>query len=406
MWSQLGREERAAWGLYKGSGSQAYRVQLDLRGMVTQCSCPSRKYPCKHGVGLVAMMAEQPDHIPVAAMPDWVAEWITAREEKAKKAEERSSRVVDEEARARRVELREGRVTQGLEELALWLKDLVKQGLVQAPTRPYTFWDQPAARLVDAQAPGVARLVRELGAIAGSGENWQDRMVQAVGRLWLLLQAWRKLEDLEEGVQADVRAAVGFTVPTELVLASPAVRDSWLVAGQRDTQTERMTTRRTWLLGLLSGRRALVLEFAMPGGGFLPAFEVGGVMDAELCFYPSAAPLRALLKAHYVSMQRPGMMLGAGSIAACCESFGARAAANPWTERQPAALKDVVPVRRGVEWFLRDETGALPAVEDVQLLALSGGRPLEVFAEWDGVRLHPLLAVRNGRFIKLRELPA
>jgi len=35
------------------------------------------------------------------------------------------------------------------------------------------------------------------------------------------------------------------------------------------------------------------------------------------------------------------------------------------------------------------------------MIALSGGKPLEVFGEWDGHALLPLSAVGEGRFVEL-----
>ena len=39
------------------------------------------------------------------------------------------------------------------------------------------FWQNMAARMVDSQAPGLARRVRELGELASSGEGWQSRVL-------------------------------------------------------------------------------------------------------------------------------------------------------------------------------------------------------------------------------------
>lgn len=398
MWSELGRDDRAAWGLYAGSAAEPYRVQADVAARVTHCTCPSRRYPCKHADALLAMLESAPERFPLEEPPEWVAGWLAGREAKTSR---RAQGVVDEAARVKRVEQREARVTQGLDELELWLRDLVQQGLVQAPSKPYTFWENAGARLVDAQAGGAARMVRELGAIAVGGVGWQERMVRALGRLTLLIQAWRRIEQLPEAAQADVRSVVGFTVSQEAALATEPVRDAWLVAGQREVLGERLATRRTWLLGQISKRPAMLLEFGMQEGGLPPALPVGSVMDAEICFYPGAAPLRALVKANYGSMERPGELPCATSVAECQAALAARYAANPWTERQPAPLRGVVPVGEGQQWVLRDESGALPSFEHSHLLGVSGGRPVDVFAEWDGVKLAPLLVVKGRRFVRL-----
>jgi hypothetical protein len=111
---------------------------------------------------LLLLLAEQPGLFTAGEPPDWVTKWLASR---SQRAESRESAVVDEVARAKRVEQRASRISQGLDELELWLRDLVQQGLASSPSRGFEFWDRPAARLVDAQAPGAARRVRDLATL-------------------------------------------------------------------------------------------------------------------------------------------------------------------------------------------------------------------------------------------------
>jgi hypothetical protein len=80
-------------------------------------------------------------------------------------------------------------------------------------------------------------------------------------------------------------------------------------------------------------------------------------------------------------------------------------ALQPWLERLPVALNGVVPLAYGVadgrRWLIRDRAGlALPLAggEHWTLLALSGGRPVDLVAEWDGEGLLPLSAVASGTY--------
>ncbi|HYN92415.1 MAG TPA: SWIM zinc finger family protein, partial [Pilimelia sp.] len=45
------------WGLCQGSGAQVYQTCIELGGPAYRCSCPSRKFPCKHAVGLLLLWA-------------------------------------------------------------------------------------------------------------------------------------------------------------------------------------------------------------------------------------------------------------------------------------------------------------------------------------------------------------
>src|SRR5260370_40918223 len=83
-WSGLGQNGRAVWGLCQGSGSMPYQTQADLSGPAFRCSCPSRKFPCKHALGLLLLAASSPAAVPQASeSPGCVAQWLASREQRA-----------------------------------------------------------------------------------------------------------------------------------------------------------------------------------------------------------------------------------------------------------------------------------------------------------------------------------
>ena len=138
---------------------------------------------------------------------------------------------------------------QGLAELERWLSDLVRGGVAAAPSRSYAYWDAAAARLVDAQAPRLARRVRELAGAALARDEWTERLVGDLGRLALLVDAARHLDELPPDLGAEVRSQLGFTVASEDVARGEPVEDDWHVVGQVLLEEERLRTRRTWLVG-------------------------------------------------------------------------------------------------------------------------------------------------------------
>ena len=54
-WVLLEHSDRAIWGHCQGSGKTPYQTVVDTKNIAFKCSCPSRKFPCKHGVGLLFM---------------------------------------------------------------------------------------------------------------------------------------------------------------------------------------------------------------------------------------------------------------------------------------------------------------------------------------------------------------
>lgn len=406
-WKELGQADTAAWGAIQGSGKDPYRVRIDLTEPAFKCSCPSRKFPCKHGLGLLLILAEHADAIPKGEPPDWVAEWLAQRakrqETKVSKAAE--TREVDVEAQAKRVAKRQARVEDGIDELSLWLQDLVRQGLGTAQAQPLTYWESMAARLVDAQVPGLARHVRRLGEIVSSGECWQDRSLAAVGRMHLLCEAHRRITELSADVQADVRVAVGWTVPKEELLKLPRQTDIWCVLAQRVEGEEQLRVQRTWLLGVASRRLALILQFAAGTQGFEQTFRVGAQFGCELVYYPGAVPLRAILVGERSDpIEPPKPLPRAASLPDALGEYARALAQQPWLETWPMRVNELVPTVRAEpgKLLLCDERGrGLPTVDRFagvwHLLAISGGAPLEIFGEWDGDALRPLTAVSNDR---------
>ncbi|MBX6752159.1 MAG: SWIM zinc finger family protein, partial [Micromonosporaceae bacterium] len=229
-------------------------------------------------------------------------------------------------------------VDAGVSELERWLADQVRAGLAAAGRADYRHWDSMAARLVDAKAPGLAGSVRRLASVAGAPE----RLFTEVSLLWLLVRAYRRLAELPPGLAETVRSRIGFPVATADVLAGPRVRDEWAVLGVRDEIDERLTVRRVWLRGR-SGQYALVLSFAAPGQS-LPADLVPGTsIDASLCFYPGARPLRA---PHGLSTVRA---LGRGQVGAAMTPWATLLAAAGAARPLPFARRAAA-AGRGGRW--------------------------------------------------------
>ncbi|HEY9880564.1 MAG TPA: SWIM zinc finger family protein [Leptolyngbyaceae cyanobacterium] len=400
-WVSLGTTPAAVWGECQGSGKNPYRTQIDLSEPAFRCSCPSRKFPCKHGLGLFLLLAEQPQGFTQQEPPDWVAEWLASRtqrdQKQAQKQVEQKEQGADPQAQAKRTAARQQKISAGLQELRLWLEDRVWQGLATLPQESYPFWDGMAARMVDAQAPGLARRLRDLAGAVHSGPSWCDMTLAGMGQLYLVLEGYERLEALPLQVQADLRMQIGWPVSQEEVLAGKAHADLWLVLGQRTLLEDRLRVRRTWLYGLGRSTSALLLDFAYGQQPFEQTLLPGTCLEAELVFYPSAYPLRALVKTRQEAVPLSKAPPGHGEIKDAIASYSQAFTACPWIEQFPLLLQSVVPLCDGERWLLQDAQGVvLPLAKGMdsqqrwQLLALSGGHPLTLLGEWDGAGLLPL----------------
>lgn len=394
-WSGLGQSPAALWGLCQGSGKNPYQVQVDLAEPAFRCSCPSRKFPCKHGLGLMLLWVESATDFPQTEPPGWVSDWLVGRQQRSEKKQEKSQRPVDTLAQARRAAQRNEKVDQGVAFLQTWLRDLLRQGLSGLPSWPAKRWEEVAARLIDYQAPGLARQVERLRDLAG-GPQWQARLPGPLGRLHLLLEAYTRREQLGPQLQAEIRSRIGWTQSQEEVLQTAPLTDHWLVVGQQAKEEELVSVLRTWLWGRTSGRAALLLEFAAGGRPLTRTLQPGMAFAGELCYFAGAFPLRALVRSRQnLESWEPQ---GWDDLSHMQTAYAEALAHNPWVEEFPVLLG-------GLRWTtpptaLVDSQGqALPCRESEfcwRMLGSSGGRPGTLFGEWDGERLRVLSAWYEG----------
>ncbi len=408
QWRNLGRNDEALWG--ECQGSALYQVRVDLSSLSVKCSCPSHKFPCKHGLGLMLLAATTPNALAEGQPPQWVADWLakrhaTAEAHKAAAAAKPPEVVAAE--KAKRADKRMAQVTKGIEQLDLWLCDLMRNGLASVETQPATFWENQAARMVDAKAPGIAGRLRRMAGIPGATRDWPERLLDELGRLALLTHAFSRLDALDPPLREDVRQLIGWTLDQEEVAhLGTRVSDDWAVLGQWVEDEGHVRTQRTWLRGITSGQPALVLQFAVNVQPFVEMIVCGIRTHAELIFWPSANPVRARFETHEGAPQAlEGTLPGAQSIGAALAGVAASLARQPWQDRFLCMLGPVTPIYQtegdDERWLVRDEDGAvLPLAGDDhwKLLAVSGGYPVELAGEWDGYALRPLGVMAEGRY--------
>jgi hypothetical protein len=256
-----------------------------------------------------------------------------------------------------------------------------------------------AARLIDAQAPGAARLVRNLAGYLGDPE----RLLAELGLLRLLTAGFPRLDSLPAELAGTLRLRVGLPVSAEEVRASPPVRDRWQVLGVRDELEDNLMVRRVWLRGATTGRPALVLSFAGPGQVFVTDLVLGTELDADLCFYPEH--LRVLIAQRHAPAAPITAVGAARPVAAAMREYAEALAADPWLERWPMVLGGVVPARVGDQWCLTDGGDGVPldpaAGAPWRLVAAAGGRPVTVAGEWTAAGLRPLSVWLGDRLVAL-----
>ncbi len=408
-WSAAGRDAAGVlWGLYGQGGAPGLRVVVDTAAEAAWCACAEAAPPCGHVRGLLLRWCAGPSALPRSTAPGWVAERLgeglgapddgrAGRSSPAGAPGGGSGRTADREAR-RRAERRAARITAGATELEQRLADLLHEGLASAERAGGGLWEEAAARMVDAQAPGLAARVRELGTLPGSGADWPVRLLEECALLHLLNRAWLGRDRLPGPLAATVRTRVGLPSAAD----GTAVADSWLVLSRQDTSEGGLTTRRIWLHGRESGRTVLLLSFGAAGRAPGLSLPVGRVLRAAVTPHGGSGRLRGELAEPHgppTAADRPPP--GGTSCAAAAAAYGRALADDPWAESRPVVLGPVVPVPAGEGWQLADGEGAdaLPIAPAAaagpglwRLVALSGGRAVTVFGELGHRGFVPLAA--------------
>jgi hypothetical protein len=408
-WLEMGKAEAGIWGLFQGSGRNAYKVRIDIVEPAFRCSCLSKKQPCKHAIALFVRWTLHQKLFTETIPPDWMAKWLKDR---AKKSQPSATVVttIDREAQAERIEKRQKKIEAGMQALQLWLHDLGHNGLATVQNQPYSYWDNVAGRMVDAQAPAVAKMLREMaGGPLASSPNWSEKMLNKLSQLYLLTKAYDRHDQLSPSQQADLRMAVGWGYKQADLNDESAVFDEWFVVGQAETQEERLKVQRTWLWGKSTKKFALVMAFAHGLNPLPNELPLGKKRHGEVVFYPATVAMRGVMVAGdeaWGGFGEADCLSMASSVNSNLRQYSQVIAQNPWLSHFPFALVNVVPISHNQRWFVQDHDQRLPISprfpDEWALSALSGGHPISLFGEWDGDTFLPLSGMVSGRWFNCR----
>jgi len=148
-------------------------------------------------------------------------------------------------------------------------------------------------------------------------------------------------------------------------------------------------------------RTARAGALVAPVGQALPTeLLVGTTVDAQLCFYPGAVPLRALVAVR--GELGPPTAPRADSIGAALRGYAEALAGDPWLDRWPMLLAAVVPTTSALVEEDGTALGLDPRVGGSwPLIAAAGGRPCRVMCEYGPAGARPLAAWVEGRLVRL-----
>ena len=427
-WPTLAHDAGAGllWGECQGSGATPYRVIVSPDDVGYKCTCPSRKFPCKHVLAVMWMHCDKPERFEQGPSPDWVQDWLSRRRPKsaprpspesedAPKPGASMAAALDEvleekpadpkalaRAEAQRQRLREEReasVLAGLDDLDRWIADQLNLGLAGFASRAAQSAKTLSTRLVDAKAQGLAGRIETLAAdIYRAPEQMRsDLAFERLAALSLISSAYRNQDRLPPPLKADVRRVTSWTVRREELLAdpdAPRLAGDWIVAATRsEIQPDKLRRLETWLLQATPVENApgvaLLIDFVpVSGGPAASPFIAGETVAGEVVFYPSATPLRAQLatrspaRAH---VDWPAMPEG---LLAALTTYETVLGCQPWLDYWPLGASGLAVERLSAgQLALADASGRVLPLERAQTDALTpmlGLKPLSALFTWDG----------------------
>jgi hypothetical protein len=414
------------WGEAQGSGATPYRVVVSEADAGYKCTCPSRKFPCKHSLALMWMRAEGKVAFASGAAPQWVIDWLSRRRGPAQAAPAANAAstasiaaavageggvfAVDPKAEARAAaqrernrQDREAAVLAGIDELDLWLSDQLDKGIAAFVAGAAGACRQMAQRLVDAKASGLATRLDSLPSrLFSLAEAARPKAaVVELGIFHLIAEAYRRQDALDPALREDVRQMVGWTQTREALLADRDVvraAGRWHVIATRiEVQPDKLRRIENWLLrdpAREGPRFALLMDFVpVTVGAASSGFTVGETFEAELVFYASTVPLRALIAAQTSpSGAGEAMPVPEAGLAAAWQAYEQALGVRPWLGDWPFLFKGARVRRSGEALFLTDPADAglaLPIATDqaVDALPLAEAGPVDGFGLWDGWRI-------------------
>lgn len=408
-WNSIATNYEAIWGECKGSGSQPYAVQINLSGPKYKCSCPVRKPPCKHVLGLFFLFAKSSAVFKYQAPAEAVKNWLNQQSPNAisstskttvpvLKTEEaiEQAKVAKEKRWAQRVQL----MTSGMDELELWLTDLIRQGIANTDIQKASFWNQVAAKMVDAKLPRISTYLKETHQLIQQNPNWSEIVVARLGELYLWAESFKKRNLLSAEMQEELYQSLGKIVKKADILEQhPSTKDLWFILGKKEgVDIEGRSFRKIWLQGQKTKQHALILDYAFGSMGYEQQYIVGDLLDGALVYYSKAYPQRAIFESFdSAKIYEKTEASTHNDLNSVLTSYGKALAQNPWLFSFPVGLSKLKAFMNDKkELKIKDINNSIIPLSNVKedimwkILAISGGHPISLFGEWNGLHFEPL----------------
>lgn len=435
-WPVLGQfaASNVIWGQCQGSGANPYYTVADPVEHGYKCTCPSRKFPCKHVLALLWQFADDKTSFNDSPPPEWVNDWLGRKRKGQPKADnadnadnadknqstakknihattEETNKTLSPEEQTKRDAARLKRqqkikastndsIKNGILEFQQWVDDQIRMGIGAFLTELQPRCRRISARLVDAKAQGLASRVDEVATkVLSYPSAIQPEIVyQELGQLILLTKAW-----LVDPNDIDAHRAISTAESKEQILESSdtlKVTALWENIGEAVfTRKDGLISHTTWLLNLQNNSTQFTLlqdYYPASTGKRSVGLAIGSQLEGEVAYYPSRVALRGFLKQQKIPDSIKNITWPNSGIS-LNQQFQQQLQLLPWLERCPYILPDGNIMRskdHGYWWQAKNTNASLPIPLSNQHIPkiLLGSDLSRAFILWDGRQAEVLSA--------------
>lgn len=249
-------------------------------------------------------------------------------------------------------------ILSGIDELQSRLRDIVRLGFIQLPQSISGLFSHMARRMIDAKATGLASRLEKIRGISTEAEDWQGRLLREISMLYLLMEAYKHIDQYDDLWQTEICTLVGYPQNQADALATPAIDDDWYVIYGRDRGlNSKITMTQVWFVGMQTGRIAQVVQFDQEWDKSEKKYDwrLGQLYRGSMYYYPSVTPMRVLPgELSLIERRSEGGVVGL-SLRNAIAKYRTIIQENPFAENVPLIVSGVCLRRDAHQWWLTDE---------------------------------------------------
>lgn len=297
-------------------------------------------------------------------------------------------------------------MTLGVDEVIVWLADIVDNGLTSLYNQPQEFWESITKRMVDAQLSGISNKIKHLHRIVGVES--EEYIIDLISEIYLLAKSIKKMDKFSPESQLSFLNSAGYNFTKKQLVHAESINDNWLVLGVIKGEEDRIKFRRTWVQGSKSKFMGLILDYAWGKQEFMNNWQSGRSFIGDVRVYPSSYKMRVLVETHSHTSQLIDSFASYPNIESFLKAYTMALANYPIISRFPVCLKDIiVQIKHGKVYLVDNQLDCLPIscseTGKWSLMSASAGSKIRVFGEYSAQNFDPISIISQGRFIKIKK---